>query len=294
MLEQRIPFLFTSISNNTPQPIKDGQIISTLNKCGLFLCRRGEIKISLEGKPYLIKRGDMYIYIPSTLVRPLYKSPDAEGFLIEVDLDYVIPITNRVMNVENILFIRKYPCVSLSEKQFIHLDKLLESLQMRISLEEAAEVSIQRQNLITELIKSMGQTICYEILNIYFTNQPLHPLLQDKKDLIFQNFMLSLYRFYRRERDVTFYAKLQHITPRYFSSIIKEKSGSNASQWIIQMVISEAKQLLERSDLSIKEIAAELNFSNQSFFGKYFKQYVGISPKEYRQSGLKQKQITIF
>ena len=140
----------------------------------------------------------------------------------------------------------------------------------------------------------MGQTICYEILNIYFTNQPLHPLLQDKKDLIFQNFMLSLYRFYRRERDVTFYAKLQHITPRYFSSIIKEKSGSNASQWIIQMVISEAKQLLERSDLSIKEIAAELNFSNQSFFGKYFKQYVGISPKEYRQSGLKQKQITIF
>ena len=33
---------------------------------------------------------------------------------------------------------------------------------------------------------------------------------------------------------------------------------------------------------SIKEIATKLNFPTQSFFGKYFKQYVGISPKEYR------------
>ena len=45
------------------------------------------------------------------------------------------------------------------------------------------------------------------------------------------------------------------------------------------MVITEAKQLLEGSDLSIKEIANQLNFPTQSFFGKYFKQYVGISPK---------------
>ena len=75
---------------------------------------------------------------------------------------------------------------------------------------------------------------------------------------------------------------MQHLAPRYFSAIIKEKSGSNALQWIVQMVITEAKQLLENSDLSIKEIAARLNFPTQSFFGKYFKQYVGVSPKEYR------------
>lgn len=48
------------------------------------------------------------------------------------------------------------------------------------------------------------------------------------------------------------------------------------------MVITEAKQLLENSDLTIKEIATKLNFPTQSFFGKYFKQYVGVSPKEYR------------
>ena len=67
-----------------------------------------------------------------------------------------------------------------------------------------------------------------------------------------------------------------------FSSVIKEKSGSSALQWIIQNVITEAKYLLDNTDLSIKEIATKLNFPTQSFFGKYFKQYVGISPKEYR------------
>ena len=95
--------------------------------------------------------------------------------------------------------------------------------------------------------------------------------------------MLSLFRSYRKERNVNYYTKKQHISPRYFSSIIKEKSGSSASYWIVQMVITEAKQLLESSNLSIKEVAAQLNFPTQSFFGKYFKQYVGMSPKEYRK-----------
>lgn len=149
----------------------------------------------------------------------------------------------------------------------IYIWKLcIENLQNRIRLEECSDMGIQRRRLTLELVKSMGQTICYEVLNIYFTNRPLQPLSQNKKDVVFQHFMLSLYRFYRKERDVTFYAGLQHLSPRYFSTIVKEKSGSSASQWIIQMVITEAKQLLETSDLSIKEIATQLNFPTQSFF----------------------------
>ena len=41
-------------------------------------------------------------------------------------------------------------------------------------------------------------------------------------------------------------------------------------------------------DLTIKEIATKLNFPTQSFFGKYFKQYVGVSPKEYRNKQIRQ------
>ena len=284
MIEQQMPFRRILLTSDTFQILKEGQIISTFNKCGIFYCQRGSVEVSLEGCHYHIKPGDVYIYMASTLVHLLHKSEDAEGSMVEVDFYYILPIVNKVINVESQLFMRKNPCVSLSGEQCAHFEYLLNNLWDRINAEDCQKENVQYQHLKLELIKSMGQTICYEILNMYFTNQPLQPLQQGKKDVVFQNFMLSLFRFYRKERDVSFYARMQHITPRYFSAIIKEKTGDSALQWIVRMVITEAKQLLEESDLSIKEIADQLNFPTQSFFGKYFKQYVGVSPKEYRNN----------
>lgn len=284
MIEQQMPFRRILLTSDTFQILKEGQIISTFNKCGIFYCQRGSVEVSLEGCHYHIKPGDVYIYMASTLVHLLHKSEDAEGIMVEVDFYYILPIVKKVINVESQLFMRKNPCVSLSGEQCAHFEYLLNNLWDRINAEDCQKENVQYQHLKLELIKSMGQTICYEILNMYFTNQPLQPLQQGKKDVVFQNFMLSLFRFYRKERDVSFYARMQHITPRYFSAIIKEKTGDSALQWIVRMVITEAKQLLEESDLSIKEIADQLNFPTQSFFGKYFKQYVGVSPKEYRNN----------
>ena len=284
MIEQQMPFRRILLTSDTFQILKEGQIISTFNKCGIFYCQRGSVEVSLEGCHYHIKPGDVYIYMASTLVHLLHKSEDAEGIMVEVDFYYILPIVNKVINMESQLFMRKNPCVSLSGEQCAHFEYLLNNLWDRINAEDCQKENVQYQHLKLELIKSMGQTICYEILNMYFTNQPLQPLQQRKKDVVFQNFMLSLFRFYRKERDVSFYARMQHITPRYFSAIIKEKTGDSALQWIVRMVITEAKQLLEESDLSIKEIADQLNFPTQSFFGKYFKQYVGVSPKEYRNN----------
>lgn len=284
MIEQQMPFRRILLTSDTFQILKEGQIISTFNKCGIFYCQRGSVEVSLEGCHYHIKPGDVYIYMAFTLVHLLHKSEDAEGIMVEVDFYYILPIVNKVINVESQLFMRKNPCVSLSGEQCAHFEYLLNNLWDRINAEDCQKENVQYQHLKLELIKSMGQTICYEILNMYFTNQPLQPLQQGKKDVVFQNFMLSLFRFYRKERDVSFYARMQHITPRYFSAIIKEKTGDSALQWIVRMVITEAKQLLEESDLSIKEIADQLNFPTQSFFGKYFKQYVGVSPKEYRNN----------
>lgn len=284
MIEQQMPFRRILLTSDTFQILKEGQIISTFNKCGIFYCQRGSVEVSLEGCHYHIKPGDVYIYMASTLVHLLHKSEDAEGIMVEVDFYYILPIVNKVINVESQLFMRKNPCVSLSGEQCAHFEYLLNNLWDRINAEDCQKENVQYQHLKLELIKSMGQTICYEILNMYFTNQPLQPLQQGKKDVVFQNFMLSLFRFYRKERDVSFYARMQHITPRYFSAIIKEKTGDSALQWIVRMVITEAKQLLEESDLSIKKIADQLNFPTQSFFGKYFKQYVGVSPKEYRNN----------
>jgi AraC family transcriptional activator of pobA len=65
--------------------------------------------------------------------------------------------------------------------------------------------------------------------------------------------------------------------------LVKNVSNRTAGEWIDNYVVLEAKALLSSSTLSIQEISDRLNFANQSFFGKYFKQHVGISPTEYRK-----------
>ncbi|TWJ17981.1 helix-turn-helix protein [Bacteroides zoogleoformans] len=54
-------------------------------------------------------------------------------------------------------------------------------------------------------------------------------------------------------------------------------------EWINEYAIEQIKQELKHSDKSIKEIADEFNFSNQSFFGKYVKAHLGMSPAQYRR-----------
>ncbi|MGM9760016.1 MAG: AraC family transcriptional regulator [Parabacteroides sp.] len=284
MSEDQIPFHSFYVTADAPGDFHVGRIVSNFEMCGLFLCCQGSVQISLDNQVHTLRRGDLYIYMPSTVVRLLDMSLDAEGIIMDASVDFALPISNKVMNTENLMTLRQYPCLHLSEEVFDYLWRLMVRIGNRIRSEEIKTLSPARRHLLLELIKSMGHVVFYEVLNIYFANRPQQPIPNDRKDLIFQNFMLSLYQYYQKERDVAFYARLQHITPRYFSTIIKEKSGLSASRWIVQMVVAEAKRYLEVTDLSIKEVSVALNFPNQSFFGKYFKQHVGMSPYDYRRS----------
>lgn len=278
------PFHLLHISQPVHTLLESGRLISTSNKCGLFFCKKGRVEVSLEGKNFRMAEGDIFIYIPFMLVHLEHISPDMEGVLLEAGFDFAIQESSKAVSIENLLSIRKHPCIRLTEMQATLLEKLISALEQSLTSEKASKPNAICRRLSLEIVKNMGKILLYEILDLYFQNQPLVPLPQNKQDHVFHNFVIALYRNFRQVRDVAFYAQLQHISPRYFSQIIKKKSGNQPSGWIAQMVIIEAKQLLEASELSIKEIATQLNFPNQSFFGKYFKQHVGVSPKEYRKA----------
>ena len=74
------------------------------------------------------------------------------------------------------------------------------------------------------------------------------------------------------------------ISPKYLSEVVKQVSKRTPNDWIDHYVILELRVLLRNSTKSIKEIAKEMNFPNQSFMGKYFKENVGMSPSKYRKS----------
>ena len=99
-------------------------------------------------------------------------------------------------------------------------------------------------------------------------------MLHDSLELIYQH--------YKTHRDVAFYAQCLSLTPRYLTTTIKKTSGKNALQWIEEYVILEIQILLRHSDMTIKQIAYEMNFCDQSFLGKYLKRITGMSPEQYR------------
>jgi AraC-like DNA-binding protein len=97
-------------------------------------------------------------------------------------------------------------------------------------------------------------------------------------------FMRLVREHHCRERSIGFYADKLFITPKYLSRIIKETTGKSAAQWISRHVIIEAKNMIRFSGKNIQQIAYELNFPNQSSFGKYFKHGTGMSPSEFQHS----------
>ena len=100
---------------------------------------------------------------------------------------------------------------------------------------------------------------------------------------LFKEFLHLLVSSYPKPRMVAVYADKLHVTPKYLSAVCKEISGETASDIINQYVIKDVLYMLKKSEKSIKEIVNELDFPNMSFFGKYVKRYIGVSPKQYRK-----------
>lgn len=99
---------------------------------------------------------------------------------------------------------------------------------------------------------------------------------------LFSNFMDLLSKNFMRERNIGFYASELCISPKYLTTTIKQASGKTPTEWISERTIKEIEHRLRYSQASIKEIAYDLNFSNGSHFGKYFKSKIGMSPSLYR------------
>ena len=83
--------------------------------------------------------------------------------------------------------------------------------------------------------------------------------------------------------NVTEYANLLHISPKYFSSACKKLTGKTASEIINEEIIKQSSFLLRNNKLSIKQISSRLGFVNQSHFGTFFRRHTGLSPQQYRE-----------
>jgi AraC family transcriptional regulator, transcriptional activator of pobA len=97
-----------------------------------------------------------------------------------------------------------------------------------------------------------------------------------------ESFLETLERDFATSHDAGHYASELNVTTGTLSRTLSKLTGRTTKQLITERVILEAVRLLRFSDLSIKEIAARLGFSDQFAFSKAFKRQRGEAPLDFR------------
>ena len=249
-----------------------------INAAILAVCLKGHAKVAINLKEYDLETSSLLMTLPDQIIQNIGASDDYSGIFIAVSPQFIDRTFTQMKELLPFMFyIKEHPCVPLNESELNCMIEYHSFLWKKVKMKD----NIYRR----EIAKGILSAMFYDIHNFCRKHMPMegyHP--KTRMEELFEKFMHDVSSSYRMERSVTFYANKLCLTPKHLSGVVKEVSGKTAGEWIDDFVILEARALLKSSEMSVQEIAEYLHFANQSFFGKYFKHYVGMSPKEYRRS----------
>lgn len=264
--------LLTERINEAPMPTEPRR----MNFILIGLCTKGEVMYQLDTQKQVIKPGDILIVSDRHVVDSYRHSDDMEGLCIMMSVHFFREIIQNVSDVSSLfLFSRQNPVMSLEQKEIETFKEYFQVIKQKI----CDQGNHFRKDLIKTLLLAMFYDLSNIIYRVQYNDKP-----QTRADAIFTHFIKLVEKNYRQERRVGWYAAQLNITPKHLSETVKNASRRTPNEWIDDYVTLELRVLLKNSTKTIKEIAQELNFPNQSFLGKFFKEHVGVSPSKYRKS----------
>ena len=262
-------FLVYEHFSEVPRPWKSCRM-----QCLFFaLCTQGEASYTVDGKDSQVKRGDVIIVGEGQVVENFLSTDDCDGIAIMISYDFFAGIRDL-----NTLFLssRLHPVFSLTEREVKVLSGYVETIITKILEPE--------HHFRRELVSTLMKALIYDMSNVIYRYQMVEKKSFSRGEVVFFNYIRLVRDHFKQERRVSWYANQLCITPKYLSETIKTISKRTPNEWIDYYVVLELRLLLKNSDKSIKEIAEYLNFPNQSFLGKFFKDHVGVSPSAFRKN----------
>lgn len=251
-----------------------------------MLCTAGEADIVINEQNFRLTRGSIFIVTPLVQVYDLVCSDDFQSISFVNELKVFYPIFKLISETGIPLKVRESPCWQLTEADIQYIVNQDERIRRKLNrLNE--DILSDEYTLLSHQINLIRHETMLEVVGNHIKGYPAQVDGINKKDVITYRFILALHENYSRERSVSWYASEANLSPGHFTTLIKAATGRTPSEWIATVTTTYAKLLLEKRDMNIKQIAAELNFPEQFTFRKYFKQHTGTSPKEYRNSASK-------
>ncbi len=240
----------------------------------LVFFTEGKGEQHIDFKKFDVKPGLIYFMIPGQVHNWNFKTKP-EGYIINFSSNYFSSFLLAANYLERFNFFNGQPNCQVIELPLVTQQKI--SIIFEDILSEGQNERTVNDDLVKTLlirlfieISRFQNTIESPIENVYN-----HTLLNNFKDLIENN--------YQKLKLPKQYAALLYITPNHLNAVCNDFLGISAGTLIRNRVLLEAKRLLINLDLRVGEIAEALNFTDQSYFIKFFKKHEGLTPEKFRK-----------
>lgn len=241
------------------------------------LCLRGSITYTVDTEEYTVHPGQVILLHDGQVISNCRRDEDLKGLGLMMSPDFFQEVVKGVHELSTIiLFSKNHPVSSVlpdEEQTFIDFFTLIKK-----------KIADQSNHFRKDVARMLMAAMIYDMSSAIYRIQQTSMCKQTRAEEIFTDFIRLVEQNYRQERRVGWYSEQLCITAKYLSEAVKQASHRTPNEWIDNYVTMELRVLLKNTSKSIKEIAHDMNFPNQSFMGKYFKEHVGMSPLTYRKS----------
>ena len=235
----------------------------------------GSVDYLIEGKKYTLKKGQVLLSNPGIYHKELFASNTSCRELH-------IGVTNL-----NLFSNSRKDYIDIGEKNILSFNKYKDAI-IKTCLEIVDEQKDCNQtspfmlkSLVMKLLVLLHREINDDSPNI--DSQEFSFKSREKKELV-EGITKYLNENYVQDISLYTLSKNMYLSPVYISKIFKEVMGDSPINYLIQIRLSKAKELLGDSKLSIKSIAKMVGYDDPYYFSKLYKKYYGNSPNKERNS----------
>ena len=256
----------------------------SLDSHGLIvICTGGMAQFDYDGQQIQLHKNDLYLYMAHSVVCNFMSSPDFNCRQIWFSRSELWNINMYgEVSLADMTYLKQHPKVHLSDEEMALLEDYFKLLCRRMR--------DQKPLLYSDIVRSLVSTMMLEMLCMIRRDkeQKAQSDIQEDnspgfhKRRIADKFMRLVEQSDGRIRRVDEFAAQLNVTPKYLSTILKEVMNRRPSNYIQLYTLKAIEHRLRYTDMTMQEISNDLNFPNPSFFGKYCKEHLGMTPLEYR------------
>ncbi len=248
-----------------------------VNFIAYVMVTEGRLTVDMNNVTYHLEKNCSLFVDRKMVIENVKHTENFSCVICAMSTDMGFAFFNKSL-LQSIMHIMANPVIKMEQTE---VDLMMKYYDLLVFKMDHQEMSFGR-----ETVRDIIRCFAYDLLsNINrHLNQDNDDDMLRQSDRIYRRFMFLLADNTNVNRSVKSYADELCVSPKYLTSVCRKHSDCTASELIATAVISRIKQLLLYSDLSIKEVASEMGFDNLSFFGKYVKKHLGLSPNHYRKA----------